>query len=355
MSLQLFAIDKGNWGVKAVTTNRETFFRHAMKPLTQAQWETAHQRINGGHEDYLIINGQPYVFGQSAIRSGNHQTLLGAERYQRTYYGPFAAAAMFRCFDRSMKRLHVISTHAPRDIDYRRDIAASIEGEWEVEDGAGKKLTFKVVWAKQMDEPISGVRNVMFTNRGKMAKNTLVKKGDVINGFRIDIAETVVLDVGGETTDFAFLENGIPDLQSLTTIDTGIFYIKEQFWRDVKKNNARRFQNARKWDERRIHHALRTGQLDGGGLGIIDTSRESNEALNVFMDEVIAMLNTYNARAAHNIVVTGGGGAVIYDRLVSVFSHPNIILAGEMDDIHMANARGAYKAMRVLEEHGKIA
>ena len=51
--------------------------------------------------DYMRINGQPYVIGESAERYVVLTQRNGSARYSRDYYGILAAAALGRLYDRS--------------------------------------------------------------------------------------------------------------------------------------------------------------------------------------------------------------------------------------------------------------
>ena len=348
-----FTLDLGNWGVKAVSATSETFFRHAMRPLTMSEWEAYHIRMSDPDEQPLLlkVNGRMYAFGDKAIRAGNHTTLRGSERYEPDYYGPFAAAAMYHCLGRSSKNVLMYSTHAPRDVAYREDIGKSVLGEWIVEDGFGNKKQFIVTRDAQIDEPVGGFRNLLLTKSGKYAK----KSGLTQPSEHIQYATALIADVGGETTDFAVAENGVIDYGALRTLDVGIYAAVQDFWGAVTRNNRDLFKHgARKWDDRRIHRALRTGVLDAGGLGLIDVSYEADEALNVLQNDIIATLNSYQAGTAHDIIMTGGGGGILYERLKTGYNHPNTLIAGDVEDVHMANTRGAYKTLQMLEDQGVI-
>lgn len=41
-----------------------------------------------------------------------------------------------------------------------------------------------------------------------------------------------------------------------------------------------------------------------------------------------------------SIILTGGGSALLYQRLLPMLNHENVILADDLDSIHQANVRG---------------
>ena len=49
------------------------------------------------------------------------------------------------------------------------------------------------------------------------------------------------------------------------------------------------------------------------------------------------------------IILTGGGSSLLYQRLLSVLNHENIILADNIEAIHLANVRGGLKLWRLYD------
>ena len=47
------------------------------------------------------------------------------------------------------------------------------------------------------------------------------------------------------------------------------------------------------------------------------------------------------------IILTGGGSGMLYSRLLPILNHGKIILADEVDNIHLANVRGGLKLWRL--------
>ena len=65
-------LDVGNSIIKGKTPTREAAFPHALKALTETEYEQILTRAGraGPPADYLRVNGQPYVTGESAERHG---------------------------------------------------------------------------------------------------------------------------------------------------------------------------------------------------------------------------------------------------------------------------------------------
>ena len=97
--MSVMVLDAGNSIIKAKIARRkngETAFPHAMKQLTESEYEKITNRsgIQNQSKDYLRINGKPHVIGDNAERHGLVTQRTGTARYTRDYYGLFAAAAL---------------------------------------------------------------------------------------------------------------------------------------------------------------------------------------------------------------------------------------------------------------------
>ena len=50
-----------------------------------------------------------------------------------------------------------------------------------------------------------------------------------------------------------------------------------------------------------------------------------------------------------NIILTGGGSALLHHKLIPILKHNNIILANSKDSLHLANVRGGLKLWRLYD------
>lgn len=94
--MSVLVLDARNSVIKAKITRRdrgEMAFPHALKPRSETEYSNILSRSNtsGSFIDYVRINGQPYMVGESAERHGVHTKRTGTARYTRDYYGVFAA------------------------------------------------------------------------------------------------------------------------------------------------------------------------------------------------------------------------------------------------------------------------
>lgn len=338
--MNVLILDAGNSIIKGKTAGRETYFPHAMKTLTESEYETILTRAgrSGPPIDYLRVNGQPYVVGESAERHGTLTRRTGAARYRPDYYGVFVAATLARLYERSGEVM-VFGSHPPGDVTFREDLMHAAIGHWHVEVG-GRERAFRVSYANTFDEPVGGLMNVILTEDGQHYRRT------DINGGR-----SLVVDIGGHTTDWLAVNPGGEVDYSLTeSTPIGIHEVVHNFERSFRANNRDAVRDTPTLPPERVRQAIASGTLIGGGRNY-NCENEAREATSVLLNRIA---DTYQNIAGgalpwDSIVLTGGGSAMLYDRLLPLLEHDHVVLADEMESIHMANARGGLKLWRLYE------
>ena len=58
---------------------------------------------------------------------------------------------------------------------------------------------------------------------------------------------------------------------------------------------------------------------------------------------------TGGALAWDTIILTGGGSALLHQKLLHVLKHENVILADQLNSMHLANVRGGLKLWRLYD------
>jgi len=251
-------LDAGNSIIKAKIARRENgeiAFPHAMKQLTESEYEkiTNRARLQCQSMDYLRINGKPYVAGESAERHGLITQRTGTARYTRDYYGVFAAAALGRLYDRN-REVSVFGSHPPGDVQFRQDLMESVVGDWYVE-VKGKERHFIVSYANTFDEPVGGLMNVILTEDGQHYQHTEINDG-----------RSLVIDIGGFTTDWlAVNPGGEIDYSLAHSIPLGIQSVLVDFEQSCRSNNMDAVKDTPVLPPDRIRKALSTGMFEGGG------------------------------------------------------------------------------------------
>lgn len=338
-------LDVGNSIVKARSkSGSEMSFPHALRYLSEAEYAYALKRTGsaGLGLDYMRINGQPLVVGRSAESFGIVTRMIGAAKFDADYYGVLAAAAAARVFERGGE-IVVFGSHAPGDIEYREDLMKAVMGNWVVEIGGSIK-NFKVIYSNAFDEGLGGWANVVLTQEGTQYARTDVNGG---NG--------LIFDIGGGTTDFiAVAEGGKIDYSLQYSAPIGIIGVLEEFEKSLRSRYRDMFKdNLKGVRPERIRQALRTGFFVGAGDSK-PCEEEAKAATSVFLNQIIELYQQQAGGASRwdCIILTGGGIGAVYERLLPLLKHGNVVLADQLETIHMANVRGGAKLYRLFESEG---
>jgi hypothetical protein len=338
--MSVMVLDSGNSIIKSKTASREVAFPHALKALTETEYEHVLVRagLGGPPLDYLRVNGQAYVVGESAERHGALTRRTGTSRYRKDYYGVFVAAALARLYERSGEVL-LFGSHAPGDVAFREELMRAAVGDWHVEVG-GRERSFRVTYANTFDEPVGGLMNVVLAEDGQHYRRTDVNGG-----------RALVIDLGGHTTDWlAVNPGGAVDYSLAESTPIGIQEVVQNFERSFRANNKEAVRDTPILPPDRVRAAIASGVFVGGGR-TYDCENEAMEATSVLLNRVA---DTYQQVAGgslpwDSIILTGGGSAMLYDRLLPLLDHDHVILADEAENIHLANVRGGLKLWRLYE------
>jgi hypothetical protein len=341
--MSVLILDAGNSIIKAKIVRRErgeAAFPHALKALTEAEYTSILTRAgrHGPPPDYLRVNGQPFVVGESAERHGVPTGRTGAARYSRDYYGVLAAAALGRLYERSQE-VAVFGSHPPGDVKFRDDLMGSVVGDWHVE-VSGRERHFRVSYANTFDEPVGGLMNVVLAEDGQHYQHTDINDG-----------RSLVIDIGGHTTDWlAVNPGGEVDYSLARSVPIGIQDVVADFVESFRASNLQAVKDTPSLPPDRVRQAIASGVFDGGGREY-PCENEAREATSVLLNRIG---DTYQRVAGgalgwDTIILTGGGSAMLYERLLPILGHDHVLLADDVDSIHLANVRGGLKLWRLYE------
>lgn len=284
------------------------------------------------------MNGAPYVIGESAERHGLVSKRSGAARYTRDYYGVIAAATLGQLYGRG-REVAVFGSHAPGDVKFREDLMRSVVGDWEVEKGESK-ANFKVIYANTFDEPVGGLMNVLLTEDGQHYQHAHVGDG-----------RSLVIDIGGFTTDFlAVNPGGEVDYSLARSVPLGIQSVIYDFEDSFRANHLEAVKDTPVLPPERVRRAIVTGLFEGGGRKF-SCEQDVEEATSLFLNQ---FSDTYQrlaggALAWDTIILTGGGCALLHDKIKALLKHNNIMLADDLESLHFANVRGGLKLWRLYD------
>ncbi len=308
--------------------------------MTEGEYQkiTSRASINGNSADYIRVNGKPYVVGESAERHGVLAQRSGSSRYTRDYYGVLAVAALARLYERG-REVAIFGSHAPGDVQYREDLMKSVIGEWTVEIGR-RETSFRVIYANTFDEPVGGLMNVLLTEDGQHYQHANVGEGN-----------SLVIDIGGFTTDWlAVKPGGVVDYGLAKSIPIGIQQVISDFEESFRANQVELVKDIPVLSPARVRKAIATGIFEGGGQ-VHACSEYVDEATSLFLNK---FADTYQriaggALAWDTIILTGGGSALLKQKLIPILKHEKVLLADQLDSLHLANVRGGLKLWRLYD------
>ena len=182
--------------------------------------------------------------------------------------------------------------------------------------------------------------NVLLTEDGQHYQRTDINSG-----------RSLVIDIGGFTTDWiAVNPGGEIDYSLARSVPIGIQNVVSDFEESFRANNMQAVKDTPVLPPDRVRLAIATGIFEGGGKRY-PCEKESQEATNLLLNRIA---DTYQRIAGgalgwDAIILTGGGSALLYKRLLPVLKHANVVLADDLESMHLANVRGGLKLWRLYE------
>ena len=344
-SNSVVVLDAGNSEVKAKTSGHETKFAHALFELPEVEYERVMAQSKGKlPEGYARVNGKPYAWGSLAERKGMVTRLSGAARYTKDYYGALVGIALSQLYSRSGD-VTLFASHPPGDAQYGNDLLRAALGTYNIEIGK-QEMSFRVVGGSTFDEPVGGLMNVMLKDNGQQYARSDITDGD-----------TLVIDVGGLTTDLLSVAvGGQVDYAVNVSSQIGIRQVLNWFWESLRGTYKDELKGSSWLPADKLGKALHEGYIDIGGSRY-SCENEAREAANLVLNRISQLYQEVAGGPArwNTIVLTGGGCALLYQRLIDeVLNHRNVLLAENSDELGFANVRGGLKLWRFYEAEGVL-
>lgn len=339
-----FVIDAGNAFVKYIVGGIEGVFVHKIAELMPGEYEDGQNRYGRNAAlDFIKLGGKAYAVGSTADNYHvQHRT--GAPKYMRNYYGVLFANAIARAFiaqpDLLGGGLRVMASHASRDYEFRKALTGSVKGRWAFECG-GIKFNFDVTDVQTYEEPFGGYARLAFV------KNKRGQWTSPLHG-----AEVGIIDIGGGTCGTLRVnENGNVQYGQAKSGGQGMNQVTERMRSLLKQRYSDLFQTGAEIPDDRIRRAIATGIYRGGGMEL-EVSSLVETACNPLLNEVDTMfMSQLGGRGATDVIaLTGGGNAVLFERVIDRLGHKDMRLADDVESLQFANVRGARDFAEVLEE-----
>jgi hypothetical protein len=339
--------DLGHKGIKLRSEDspvKEVVYPHALVQLDETEFRQIQQRHADGilPDGYVTVNEIPYVFGEYAEVRNDFIPRKGARRYTSDYYGVMAAIGFALLFN-SDREIRYFGSYPSELVNYRDELMRSVLGAWNICIG-DRGLTFRVISADSMDEPICGLMNVVLTADGKRYQRSEIYDGS-----------TLVIDVGGGTTDIQGVNPyGEPDYSMTKTITLGVNKIVDDFKRAFVLNNKVDFSSLDSLTPAKVAQAIRDSVYRGGGRKYpCETEVKAASAALVRNVKDFYENDAGGPTRWDHILLTGGGSALLETRLRHILKHDSVVLAEDLEHMHLANVRGALKLAKFYEADGE--
>lgn len=278
-------------------------------------------------------DGENFVIGMEAERNIQSVRQTGPAKYNKGYIDLLMLAALYEINPRGSNNVIVAAARALNASEYTDKMMSAMLGNHEIVDYAGNVVKYTVRAVVPWDEPVGGLARYQFLTENN--KESQIKGGEKV----------LVVDIGGR------LSSIVPAQMSRT----GQIHI---FWKEAAPMQIG-IQNVIE----SLHTELKGGYTDLFQVHAIPTSilqsvlmtdramiRGKEMSFEGYADRACQELlstvkRTYKDRGegldAQRIIVTGGGGGLMFNRLSDVFQHHFVRLADRPETINFANVRGS--------------
>lgn len=358
-----YVFDGGNAQWKAVAGN----LVHSDKQPSHVSIAHALTEISSADYDYLAEQGEgeackvSYItpqgkkaftrfcaVGSLAIRKGavNRQRLA---RYAPHYLG-VANAIMISNLYKKDHEYDMVALYAPVFREQKETIKDAFLGTWEVE-RLGKTIKAKITNVRLMEEIVGGINlHLIDPTATRFVEMT---------------GRTLIIDIGGGTTEVALIEGNhvLWDTVQTLLVDgrpVGINNILSQFRSEVARNKriVELAQDGLIVDDRMLGKAFIDTVMYVGNEKIVLTA-EFDRATREFITSLAIQYRNGNHMTANRVLLTGGGGYALQNHLMKPLIRQDGTLSfideTLKDTPHLANAFGARRLNRLMQNLGKIA
>jgi len=246
--------------------------------------------------------------------------------------------------------LAIWAAFPPGDIRHVDVLQSSIGGKHVVTLDDGRLITFKVKKVYTYDEPVGGLWNYLLNGDGKH-----YRKG-VATGYGLCV------DVGAKISNLVpFYSDGRVSYERSVSVDLGIHDVMQQV-SDILlatpdyQDSFRNVRGSLPFDED-MRNALKYGQYAAGGYDLDALGAVADATTNLRMQiKQVYEQQLGGARAYKFIVITGGGGGLMFRQLVEHvlnFAPERVYPAADnLDLMHLANMYGGDKAWAAMQAQG---
>lgn len=285
-------------------------------------------------------DGIPYIVGEMAENYGSMKKFTGAKKYVKGYWDVMLSARLLDRYPYGHNNINIAIAHPSDAIPYLDEMINLMLGKHKVKTVDGREVTHIVREVFPYDEPNGGLlRWEAIANHEYGAKS--LKEGNRL----------LVIDIGGKISSMTAVLVGAngklypqypPNNEG--TFNLGIQDVMGTLRMELRAQYPV-FKAMNEIPPNMIHEALMHRQitLSNKPMSVEPAVRHAIKRLlddlkGYYADKMGGGLNF------NHIIVTGGGGGLLYDYMVDpndgILNHDFVGLADKRDQIHLANVRG---------------
>lgn len=287
------------------------------------------------------------MVGDSAKHHGKVKAMTEEIKYDyNRYWGAIVCSQLLELFPDGNDQVVLALAHPTKSIGQRDLMIASTLGRHYVQRVDGTRVKFVVREVLPWDEPVGGI--IRWTESLEAQYNSYsLKRGQVI----------LVTDIGGGVTSFTRVVvdydvnkrlelRPIYDQTQSPSIGMGVRTVMDKL-RVTLSEDHEAFAGMKNITDDMLEQGLREGVIDLSGVPV-DVTKQREFAEYEFLDQIEALYenNLDRGRFAALVCDTGGGMNIYHNRLLDIYHHPYVQLAGDMSVIHLANLHGGDEIFR---------
>lgn len=285
-----------------------------------------------------LKSSQNVVMGQEALTSGTPVRITGAAKYAAGILDNLILGALQKVAPDGHDNVVVSCGHATDAVSLVDNIAKIIGGSHQVERFDGKKVNYRVRKFTSWDEPSGGI--MRFAQRAYE------------DGLLEPYKKIGIVDIGGQISSMYSAETLPGGKIQIYWNQGGAFDIGIQNVSTVLADQLRSLYpetfTERTISNRTIEAALRTfrdGQYYTNHRGFeVEVTQAVLNATGTVLTQLWGLYtnNLSGGADLDFVVVTGGGGGLLFDMLCTeVINHAHVYRAEDETAMHLANLRGA--------------
>lgn len=346
------AIDDGNLNTKNSTLRRSTIALSSQLQISKSDYDDMKQYDDIAPHIYTVIEGRKtsyFVTGEASQRLGA-KPVLGNQRYVPGIFDIHCAISLYNTIDADKSNVHLLMAYPPKDKFYKHTLHEMM-----------KDRKFKVVYNGHEKET-----NIISTNSTSEAQAAFIDTTVDMSGLRykgdpaIRKGTTLLIDVGGYTTDLQLFENGLPVKDTDISETTGIIHILTKLDEYLRQKYLKELQSLgiQQIMRHQLIGALTKGFLKIGQSEKMDCSQKSKDLIKSLIG--LIEVNTLQSakgtiKSMDNILLVNGGSYVILEQFKEQTKHPNLFInANDPKLMVLGTSHGLLKKGKIMYQEGKL-